>query len=256
VVVLQRNKDHEHYQLLRDIIDTELVMHSFSGDDTVLSWPEICAELFGMTPEDYKEHARKCGLIFKYMMVKPLFGVVKSKRYGPVWKTENPVKGVTFLKNSMCIILEDNSDGAGYVELENMYVFRSWEDLIFRIGNSDKANSTIDGLFAKTLSVAYLTMGNRQAYCYCTLFYVTLVKIYGKPHMDMEKLSRLMKGSHALYNLFNNIQDTEYPSLDYLRKRHDRQVVKNKKMVDNRLVADKSKKLIVHSMLLALDEFD
>jgi hypothetical protein len=251
VVVLERNKAHKEYELLKEIIDFGLFVRSFSADDTALSWPEYCELAFGVSMEDYKIHAGKCGLQFKYIKKKPLYGVVKSVKIGNVWKTDLVQEGITFLKNQMCKIMEDEGNG-NFRLLKKRYPYRSWEDLIFRIGNSDRANGTIDGLFAKTISVAYLCMGNRQAYTYCQLFYKNLIDVFGPCVLDKEKLEKLTKGSGALYNLLHHAENMDFPTLQSLRERHDRHHVKKSKVVLGVISKDRSRKRM---MARFIDEY-
>lgn len=237
VMILEKNKDHEKFSFLIQIILWGLVVRSFSGDDTLLSWPAICATMFGMTPEEYKRIASFCGLTFKYMEVKPLYGVVESRRYGMVWQTKNTIKGVTFLKNSMCRVFETNDSVREYVGL---YPYRDCEDLLFRLGNSDKSNSTIDGFLAKVLSITYLSLGNRQAYTFCCLLYRLAISIFGVVTLDKEKVSKLLKSSYALYNLIQSAETMEFPTLKYLRDRHDQWVKKPKKGLFSGIIPDRS----------------
>jgi len=227
--LLTRFKDHPQYSVLKEAIDIGLVQKSFMGDDTLVSWPTIFKDMFGMTVDAYRDFCKRFGLKFKYFFEKPLIGCVVNTKIGDVWQTVQTLSSVTFLKNSMCFNFDSGGGNDGMVGL---YPYRSAYDLKFRIGNSDRANATIDGFMAKLISVAYLSVGNRQVYTYVRLVYDYAIKLYGKPFFDKERLEALMKGSGALYNLLQNVEDFEFPEFETLRTRHDRHVVKPRKRIN------------------------
>jgi len=223
---LDKSRQHVRFQMFKDALNAGLFCKGYLGDDTILTLPTIFTTEFGMTKEAYKDFALRFGLRFKYFKENPLFGIVVNYKCGDVWVTKNTVVGATFLKNSMCYnfdIVDGKETFAGF------YPYRSCSDLGFRIGNSDKANSTIDGFMAKLISVAYLSVGNRQMYEFSKQCYTYALKVYGKPEFDKERLKNIMKGSGALYNLLENIDGFEFPDFEGLRLRHDKHVTKPKK---------------------------
>jgi hypothetical protein len=167
-MMLDKHKDHPSFELLKVAVDNDLLQKGFLGDDTTLSWPTIFETLFGMTGDAYKDFAKRFGLRFKYFYKRPLFGTVVHTKIGKVFRTRQTVAGMTFLKNSMCFNF-DVIDGVS--TFVGFYPYRSNSDLGFRIGNSDRANSTIDGFMAKLMSIAYLSVGNRQMYEYVKMCY-------------------------------------------------------------------------------------
>jgi hypothetical protein len=215
--LLEKYKDHIKYHLLQVAISFKLLTRSFSGDDLLQGWPVALEELFDAGLPGYVEFCKTLGLTFKFWHVLPLYGEVRYISVKSIWKLESQQEGVSFLKNQVCRVYEDGI-------FVGSYPYRSFEDLIFRLGNSDKANAYLDTIYAKVLSLAYLSVGNREAYQYFQIFFQFYKKMNGGFKIDRDVLRSVFKGSGALYNLFNeeNAFDLdEFPSLEFLRDKHD-----------------------------------
>jgi hypothetical protein len=232
VFKLDQHKYSKQIGYFKIAVDYKLLSRSFSGDDMFRTYPEYIRDTFNFTVDDYAQFVVKLGLRFKYKYVKPLYGVVHSVRTGLGWITTNPVQGVTFLKNQMALVYEDEGKGKG-LEYVGLYPFRSTTDLLFRVGNSDKANQYLDSFFAKILSLSYISFGNREAYTYMRVLYLISRKRFkwdGKINIDM--MQNIFKGSSVMFYAFNMLAgSTDFPDLQELRNRHDTGVPKNKREI-------------------------
>jgi hypothetical protein len=180
----------------------------------------VLGELFKITPQSYEKFSKKFGLNFKYLHERPLFGASYFIRSpGSPFFIEDEtrsVSGTVFLKNEMRVIYEDG-------ELKGVFPYRPFYDIIFRLGNSDTASSTIEGLFAKTLSLAYLSVGNTEVYCWLKAFYRFLRLQFKTFKLDVSRLEmvtrKLGKKSNTFFMLGQRkLTDTEFPTLAFLRQ--------------------------------------
>jgi len=123
-----------------------------------------------------------------------------------------------FLKNQMANVYENGR----YV---GKYPYRPFYDIVFRLSNSDRANRFFDTLYAKVLSLAYLSVGNRESYQYLQMFYMFLKRAHPDYKIDFAMLRNIFKNSGATRNFlmmedsFN--EDEPFPSLEFLRNLHD-----------------------------------
>jgi hypothetical protein len=230
---LDEYKNHKYIKILRLCILWRLIARSFCGDDTIKSYPVFCKIHFNICIDDYQKFAAKLGIKFKIKKVLPLYGRVESVRVGiNGWVTKNVKKGVTFLKNQVVELYEDEGDGKGLV-FKGLYPFRATKDIFFRIGNSDRANGYIDSFFAKILSLSYLSFGNREAYHYLrVLYYLCLHRYKWDGFLDLEKIENIFRGSGIMYVAAKMLGPVaKFPTLQYLRNRHDEKIEKTKRAI-------------------------
>lgn len=230
---LQKYKNDEYSTILKMCIDKKLFSRSYSGDDLFFGWPKWLRVRFGICVDDFKEFALKAGLIFKYCKTSPLYSVVTSENVKGYWITTLRIKGITFLKNTMARNFERLGEEGEYTYV-GTYPYRPASDLMFRIGNSDKANSRIDGYFAKLLSMMYLSFGNREVFSYLQILYNKSVKLYGWNGVcDFDKIEEIFKGSNFFFQAKDIIKEKGFvvPSLVELRRAHDVGDLKVKKML-------------------------
>jgi len=210
-------KGHPKFYLLEIAFKFMLATHSFCGDDMFLGWPVVLRREFNFCLTDYKEFCKHVGLHFKFCRMKPLYAIVKFENTGIRRQTEY-VEGIVFLKNQMAKVYEGG-------EFVGIYPYRPFKDLIFRIGNSDKANRYLDTFYAKLLSVAYLSVGNTEFYYYLRLIDLIFKKKNKNFRFNKEICRDLMKGSYSMMSFFQQLdgidENDPFPTLEYLRHKHD-----------------------------------
>jgi hypothetical protein len=221
---LMKYKDHPKFYLLEISIKFVLVTNSFCGDDMFLGWPRILRELFNFCLMDYKEFCANVGLYFKFCRNKPLYAIVKFEEDG-IKKEIYREEGIVFLKNQMAKIFEGD-------KFVGIYPYRPFKDLVFRIGNSDKANEYLDTFYAKILSLAYLSVGNSEFYMYLS----TLEKLFRKKNtnykFEKDICINLFKGSYTMHNFQKHLGEIDekdpFPTLKFLRNKHDSGIKRNR----------------------------
>jgi len=220
---------HKKIHLLYIAWQYNLINFKFQGDDLAGAYPKVLREEFGMSYTDYMEWCEKYGLIVKQGYAdKSIVGKSFFYSYNGVWEEDESkhVDGIIFLKNQMCQTFEDD-------KFVGILPYRSASDLLFRLGNSDKSSENIEGIYAKTLSIAMISVGNIESYEVCRRLYDIIVKKskidYSKVKEQAEKMS---KGSNVLYQLSKEGNDYEtFPSMEALRFRHDEEAVPQQKVL-------------------------
>jgi hypothetical protein len=214
---LEEFRNDPYFYLLEVSIKYGLITHSFSGDDMFLGWPVVLKEKFNFGLKDYEEFCKKVGLYFKLCRIKPLFAVAKFEADG-VHRQISHEEGIVFLKNQMARVFE----GENYI---GTYPYRSFEELVFRIGNSDKANAYLDTFYAKLLSVAYLSVGNTEFMYYLTILHEMFKKKNKNFVFDKEVCRSVMKGSYSMLSFYQQLDKIDsadpFPTLKFLRDKHD-----------------------------------
>jgi len=156
-----------------------------------------------------------------------LFFFVKE---GSFFREVRRVDGITFLKNQMSMVYEDGI-------LQGVYPYRPFKDLVFRIGNSDRANQYLDTFFAKLLSLSYLSVGNTEFYDYLNSLYLNFQKRNPNMVFDKDICSYISKGSMSMYYFMSQLDQIDekkpFPTLNYLRKKHDRAVVRSRPVLQD-----------------------
>lgn len=210
--------DHTQIHLLYIAWQYNLINFKFQGDDLGGAYPRVLAELFNMTYDDYSKWCLMYGLIVKVGYGdKQILGRSYFYSSNGVWEEDESkhVDSVVFLKNQICITFEDD------IEV-GILPYRSTSDLVFRLGNSDKSSENIEGIYAKTLSIAMISLGNREAYEIANRLYDIIV---AKTNIDYsrvsEQIEQMAKTSNALYQLSKEKDSYKtFPNLRGLRIRH------------------------------------
>lgn len=210
--------NHPQIHLLYIAWQYNLINFKFQGDDLAGAYPRIFSELFNMTYADYAEWCLMYGLIVKVGYGdKRIIGRSFFYSSNGVWEEdENKHEdSLVFLKNQICVTYEDD------IEV-GILPYRPTSDLVFRLGNSDKSSENIEGIYAKTLSIAMISLGNREAYEIAHRLYDIIV---AKTDIDFSKVSeqieQLSKTSNALYQLAKDKDSYKtFPDLRGLRIRH------------------------------------
>jgi hypothetical protein len=224
--LLEKWKDHPKNFLLVLSIRYGLITGSFSGDDMFLGWPKLLRQLFNVGIDDYRSFSEECGITFKYCKTKPLYGIVKFEKIinggYSFFKEVSVIKGIVFLKNQMSHIYHDGI-------FQGIYPYRPFSDLVFRIGNSDKANQYLDTFKAKLLSLAYLSVGNSEFYDYLSAVYVEFNRRNPGLLITKEICQYIAKGSMSMYYFVSQLDSIDmedpFPTLDMLRSQHDKALI-------------------------------
>jgi len=228
--LLEKWSSHPKYYLLKLSIYMKLITGSFSGDDMFLGWPTILREIFSIGLEDYKAFCGEAGLSFKYSKIKPLYGTVFFVKEGSFFREVRRVDGITFLKNQMSMIYEDGI-------LQGVYPYRPFKDLVFRIGNSDRANQYLDTFFAKLLSLSYLSVGNTEFYDYLNALYLNFQSRNPNMVFDKDICSYISRGSLSMYYFMSQVDQIDekrpFPTLEFLRKKHDRAIFRSRPVLQD-----------------------
>jgi len=225
---LRQYKDNKNLVYLKIGIKYHLFCFAFSGDDNFLGYPKVFSDWFNINAEDYKEFVKeKAGLIYKYIEKAPLYGVVYCEEVLPefwVEIKEKTVKGMTFLKNS-CVHVYERSYGSTVFEYQGILTYRDWDEVVFRLGNSDKSNQYTITVFAKIMSLANLCMGNRMAFAYLRHLYRTLKSVMQfNDVIRVGDIKHMAKKSGAVYYLVQGKDDDDYiefPKIEDLREAHN-----------------------------------
>jgi hypothetical protein len=224
---LEKYKNDKYISILKMCFKLSMFSRSYSGDDLLFGWPVWLEEKFEVGINDFEKFARKCGLIFKYCYINPLYSVVVSTQTSKgYWLTELKVKGTTFLKNMMAHNYEIVDGKEKYVGL---YPYRPHSDIMFRIWNSDRANSYVNSFFAKVLSIMYLSFGNREVFTYLQVLYMIACKKFSwDGELDVEAMEMVFKNSGFYFAARSHLQfyGSKVPTIDELRKQHDKHVTK------------------------------
>jgi hypothetical protein len=219
---MKKYANHSKIELLYIAFQYNLIVFKFQGDDLAGSYPKIFETLFEFTYNDYRLWCEKYGLIIKKgSSANPIIGKAYFYLYNGVWEEddEKHVMSVTYLNNQICAIYEND-------QFIGIYPYRPASDLLFRLGNSDKASEYIEGIYAKVLSLAMLTMGNIECYQILKEMYSILKSKYKINYTKIpDFLDMLSKGSNTFYQLKKSeMEFDEFPTMDNLRYRHDQEV--------------------------------
>jgi len=226
---LEQHKDHPKKYLLEVAIKFMLITHSFCGDDMFLGWPVVLRKLFNFCLEDYKAFCAHVGLQFKFCRMKPLYAEVRFSDSG-IHRELFRSEGIVFLKNQMARVFEGD-------KFIGIYPYRPWKDLVFRIGNSDKANEFLDTFYAKILSVAYLSVGNTEFYNYLYIIHRFFKMKNANFVFNKDICKEIMKGSNTMFSFLRQIDAIDvkepFPTLQFLRDKHDNGIKKSRLTLKN-----------------------
>jgi len=227
---LHQYKNDKYIDILRLCVRKRMFARAYSGDDLGMGWPVWLRIKFHICLHDFGIFAQKCGLTFKYEKTGPLYSRVVSTRTSKgYWLTKLVVKGLTFLKNMMARNYEVVDGVEKYI---GVYPYRPHSDIMFRIWNSDRANSYINSFFAKILSIMYLSFGNREVFSYCQILYAVAKRRFGwDGDLDLNAMEFLFKGSGFYFNARTHLEyyGTKIPTIEELRTQHDKHVRKQKR---------------------------
>jgi len=220
---MKKYANHPKIHLLHIAWQYNLINFKFQGDDLAGAYPAVFADLFKMTYKDYSKWCLKYGLVVKKGSgSKSIIGQSYFYEVNGVWEEDESkhVESVVFLKNQVCLTYE-NDIPVGILPYRPTY------DLVFRLGNSDKSSENIEGIYAKTLSIAMISLGNREVYDICDRLFKLIMK---KTVINYELLDTcikdMAKGSNVFFNLNKEgMSYTVFPDLWELRNRHEEERV-------------------------------
>jgi hypothetical protein len=228
---LKMYADHPKIYLLHMAWQYNLINFKFQGDDLGGAYPKILRELFNFTYDDYKNWCLKYGLVVKKGSdKKPIVGKSYFYETNGVWEEDESKheEGIVFLKNQICLTHENDV-------IVGVLPYRPTYDLVFRLGNSDKSSESVEGIYAKTLSIAMISLGNREVYDICQrLFEVITKKCVINYQVISECVKDLSKGSNVFYNLNKEgMSYSVFPDLWELRQRHEEERVPQRYLLHN-----------------------
>jgi len=227
-VKLEQFKDHPDIWLLKLCIDEELIQGLFYGDDNSGGYPKILRLMFGISPEDYRQFTERFGLTYKYIHQVTLIGHhYFYKTEDGLWLEDHSKASVgtmVFLKNEVSQIYESLDNGKNY-SLVGVYIYRPSKDLLFRLCNSDTANSKIDAFMAKVLSLMYLAVGNPESYWFIRRVYLIAKVIYKwSGNLEFDRMIDYFRNSYNtryilghLKSLYKDSSIITPPSLEEIR---------------------------------------
>jgi hypothetical protein len=228
---LKMYADHPKIHLLHIAWEYCLINFKFQGDDLGGAYPKVLRDLFDFTYDDYSAWCLKYGLIVKKGSDKKAI-VGRSYFYSinGVWEenVDKHVEGIVFLKNQVCLTYENDI-------MVGILPYRPSYDLVFRLGNSDKSSETIEGVYAKTLSIAMISLGNREVYDICErLFRLVMKKATIDYDMVEVAVKNMSRGSSAFYHLVQEgMSYTAFPDLWELRMRHEEERIPVRYILNN-----------------------
>jgi len=235
---LETFKDHKDIELLKLCINEGLIRGKFSGDDNAGGYPYICELLFNICPADYKIWTEKFGLSYKILNQQALTGANYFYKKGDIWieDVSKRVESMTFLRNHVNDIYESSDGGLNYICV-GRYVYRDSKDLLFRIGNSDLANSRIDAFFAKLLSLMYLAVGNIESYMILVRVFTMAKVVYNWTGiLDFDRLKEYFRSHQQIVDIMEYLEDNyrgssiiKPPQLVDIRNFYNRRIPKTKK---------------------------